>query len=285
MKLISTTLLTFAFYFISAQNLVVNGDFEAGNNGFSSEYIEDCNAPNDGEFCVTQPTDWTAIFAGWDPVPLNAADGIGGQILHVNGDVVAGKRVWCQTIEVQPNTSYKFSTFISSIIPQNPAQLQFSINGQTFGDLITAGTVAGDWDLFFEVWNSGSNTQAEICIVNQNTVSNGNDFVLDNIKFEQVSVAFPNLFIPNNETGLNTEFAPITFLGIDQYELKVYNRWGRLVHSSTQADNTQPTWDGSHLGGNRTCSAGTYFWILTTNFNVGGETQEQIRHGYVQLVD
>lgn len=285
MKQLLLFLLTTLALSINAENLVVNGDFEAGSTGFSSEYIEDCNSPNDGEYCVSQPTDWSLIFAGWDAVPTNSVDEVGGVVMHVNGDVVANKKVWCQTISVKPNTSYKFSTFITSIISQNPAQLQFSINGQNIGQLITAGTVPGDWDLFFEIWNSGNNSQAEICIVNQNTISNGNDFVLDAISFEEVTVQFPNVFIPNNETELNTRFEPISFLGIDQYELKVYNRWGRLVHVSTQADNAEPTWDGRLLDGNSMCSGGTYFWILTTTFGIGGENIEQNRHGYVQLIN
>ena len=65
----------------------------------------------------------------------------------------------------------------------NPAILQFSINGQVLGSPFTAPFNINNWVQFFETWNSGANTTATICVVNQNTTLGGNDFALDDITF------------------------------------------------------------------------------------------------------
>ena len=39
---------------------------------------------------------------------------------------------------------------------------------------------------FFATWNSGGNTNVEICIVNQNTATGGNDFAIDDISFGEL---------------------------------------------------------------------------------------------------
>ncbi|HHZ64709.1 MAG TPA: T9SS type B sorting domain-containing protein, partial [Flavobacteriales bacterium] len=45
------------------------------------------------------------------------------------------------------------------------------------------------WSEFNAVWNSGLNTTAQICIVNQNTNTGGNDFGLDDITFTTLCLA------------------------------------------------------------------------------------------------
>ena len=60
------------------------------------------------------------------------------------------------------------------MIVQNPAVLQFTINGQPLGNTFTAPNTSCTWNQFYEIWSSGSNTTAEICITNQNTQISGN---------------------------------------------------------------------------------------------------------------
>jgi len=101
----------------------------------------------------------------------------------VDGSPQANTRVWCQTVEVEPNQNYAFSTWVTSIFRPNPARLQFSINGMQLGDVFNAGNDECEWRQFYETWNSGQRTSAQICIVNQNTNPQGNDFALDDFAF------------------------------------------------------------------------------------------------------
>lgn len=66
----------------------------------------------------------------------------------------------------------------------------------------------------------------------------------------------PTAFTPNGD-GLNDYVRPIA-VGISEMEyFRIYNRWGQLVHSSTD---TERGWDG-RIGG-REQSSGTFVWLV-----------------------
>jgi gliding motility-associated-like protein len=167
----------------TGNNLIVNGDFSAGNTGFTSQYVFAANNTTEGEYFVgPNPQLWNASTN-------SCADHTGnGNMMLVNGNPIADQTVWTQTINVVPNTNYAFSTWIQSIYNVNPAQLQFSINGKDLGSAITASVPSCNWQQFYTTWNSGNSTTALISIVNKNTIIMGNDFALDDISFAQVIV-------------------------------------------------------------------------------------------------
>jgi gliding motility-associated-like protein len=161
-------------------NLIFNGTFSMGNVGFSTNYISQFNLFPEGYYYVgnnpnANHPNWTACA---DHTPT--ADNM---MMIVNGAPVANQQVWCQTVNVTPNTTYAFSTWVTSVHPANPARLQFSINGVLIGAPFNATAVVCQWNQFYAVWNSGAATSATICIVNQNIIRNGNDFALDDISF------------------------------------------------------------------------------------------------------
>ncbi len=182
----TTTFTLTAFGFGATTNLIVNGDFEAGNSGFISDYIYDPNASptnilDEGFYAITN--DASAVHSGFDPCSDHTG---GGNMMVVNGSGTPGTNVWCQIVAVSPNTIYEFSAWATSVNPGSPAILQFSINGILLGNSFTLTTNTCSWDQFFETWDSGGNPTAEICIVNQNTTLGGNDFALDDITFGPV---------------------------------------------------------------------------------------------------
>ena len=165
----------------NTNNLVLNGAFSSGNTNFSSSY-------NYNQFSL-----WNA---GTFSVTSNAANvhpnfnGTGnGNYLVVNGSQNPGSQVWCQDVQVNPNTIYNFSTLVNTVAIGNPAQLQFSINGDDIGNVFSAPNTLNNWSQFSATWQSGSSNTAEICIVNQNVNGSGNDFGLDEITFTTVCSA------------------------------------------------------------------------------------------------
>ena len=163
-------------------DLIVNGDFEGGDVGFTSEYVLGFGGTwgplsFEGTYIVIDNTNAAhSNFASCQDHTTGT-----GQMLVVNGSVVPNESIWCQEVTVSPNTDYQFSTWVMTAISENPATLQFSINGELLGNPFNAPFQTCDWVQFFEVWNSGLSTSAEICIVNQNTGGSGNDFALDDI--------------------------------------------------------------------------------------------------------
>ncbi|MEI6408283.1 MAG: T9SS type B sorting domain-containing protein [Bacteroidota bacterium] len=163
-------------------NLINNGDFEGGNSGFSSDYLYNPGdlVPEGLYDILPNPQ---ADHPGFAPCPDHSG---GGNMMAVNGAGTPNQDVWCQTITVIPNTAYVFSAWVATLVASSPARLQFSINGSTIGPIFNAPGQTCVWQNFFATWNSGANSSATICIVNQNTVLGGNDFAIDDLLFAPV---------------------------------------------------------------------------------------------------
>jgi gliding motility-associated-like protein len=182
-------------YYVTATilgpNVVQNGNFEAGNNSFSTGYVVGIGGTwglvsNPGTYAVVSSPNLAhsnfSSCADVTPAP-------GTQMMVVNGAASPGLNVWCQTVPVTPNTVYQFSAWASNALNDvNVAQLQFNINNTSIGPTFTTTPQGCNWQQYFQVWNSGTNTSANICIVNLNTVGAGNDFMLDDISFAPVCV-------------------------------------------------------------------------------------------------
>lgn len=178
---------------ILSDNLVQNGDFEKGNAGFTSQYVY-CNSYYclfpEGYYAVgSNPTYFQVGFFGHDHTTGT------GNFMVVNGASAANISVWCESINVKPHTNYIFSTWLSNMVVGTPAQLQFSINGVPWGNVFTAPDNQYDWKEFNATWNSGANTTATICIVNQNITPFGNDFGLDDIFFGEINQCTDSIHI------------------------------------------------------------------------------------------
>ena len=187
---------------LSGNNLITNGDFSMGDTGFTSDYIYGTGGgvgllSNEGQYAIADNAgDTHNQFA-------NCNDHTGGgnmMVINASGDA---SNLWCQVITVEPNTDYFFSAWVTSVTSENPAQLQFSVNGLQLGTSFNASPSTCNWQQFSSEWSSDATTTAEICIVNTNFTPAGNDFALDDISFE----AFCNTTatVDINVTELNTD--------------------------------------------------------------------------------
>ncbi len=182
-----TTTLDLTVEILSEVNLVVNGDFSQGDTGFSSDYIYGTGGgvgllSNEGQYAIADNAGDTHNHFD------NCSDHTGGGNMMVVNASGLPNNIWCQTITVDPGADYDFSAWITSVTDENPAQLQFSINGSLIGNVFNASSNTCNWDQFSAQWNSGLSTSAEICIVNSNLTPNGNDFAMDDISFRQICV-------------------------------------------------------------------------------------------------
>lgn len=185
-------------------NIIVNGDFESGNTGFSSQYNYVATAGplalwTEGTYAITDnPKSYHQNFK-----PCTDHTG-GGNMQVVNGAASLSK-VWCQTVTVMPNTTYVFQAWAASVENSSPAKLQFSMNGSLIGNIFNVPGATCVWSEFYELWDSGPTTSVEICITNQNFSLSGNDFALDDIYFAPTCVSKDSVkvtvvdFIPSIE--------------------------------------------------------------------------------------
>lgn len=191
-------------------NLVTNGDFSAGNTGFSTGHVYGTGGSwgllsSAGQYAISTNSNLTH-----NNFP-NCGDHTtgNGNYMIVNGSSVSNLSVWCQTITVTPNTTYYFSAWITSVVSASPAVLSFTVNGNSLGPNHFVSNQTCNWQNYFQTWNSGTNTTATICITNQNTAGGGNDFGLDDISFRPEciisdTIVVSNLPSPNIDLGPDT---------------------------------------------------------------------------------
>ncbi len=93
---------------------------------------------------------------------------------------------------------------------------------------------------------------------------------------DHCNIDVPTAFTPNND-GLNDNFGPHNALKADNYQFRVYNRWGQLIFESS---NWKERWDGKLKG--LLQGTGTYVWMLRyTN----RDTKRQVfKKGTVTLI-
>lgn len=160
--------------------MVINGDFEQGNVGFTSEYeYDDGIVLYEGLYNV----DYDASLH--HPDFIGVGHGGMGNFMIINGAMESEIKVWTEQISVMPNTCYVFSAWVCTLVEESEALLQFSINGAQIGDVFSAPMQINTWQQFYVSWYSGNSTTATITILNQNTMSMGNDFGLDDISFRE----------------------------------------------------------------------------------------------------
>jgi hypothetical protein len=166
-------------------NLIVNGDFEQGVYGYTTEYTLYSYEAFPFRYGInTDPQKWDGGFQSFG----DHTTGTGNMMLidasgGANGG--AGHICWSETVAVAQNTDYAFSAWIAQIYLYGIySNVQFEINGAVIGHYEVPTNIT-EWREFTEVWNSGNAVAATI-IIRETTGNNnrsGNDFAIDDISF------------------------------------------------------------------------------------------------------
>jgi len=160
-----------------ADPIIPNFSFELGNTGFTSGYTYSSNLVPSGMYYVD--TGSTVHNPFWTQ---NVTAHTGSSYMIINGDQTANVLVYGATgIAVLPNTQYYFSAWLTSLSSISPAILQFSINGTAVNSPLTISPTVGLWQQLYVPWFSGAATTANIMLLNENLLYQGNDFGLDDI--------------------------------------------------------------------------------------------------------
>jgi len=178
----------------SFQNLVVNGDFETGNTGFSSDYIFSNQHTADGQYgIVTGAKQWMPSL-----VCANCSDHTtpgSGSMLISDGSTVSGTNIWCQQIIVQPGKEYKIVFWAKFLTPNSPPRPVLKINGKSLDYVSYFLPNVEYWQPFTATWNSGTYTTLDLCLGNDNTVSFGDIFALDDISVTESGLFYDSITV------------------------------------------------------------------------------------------
>lgn len=175
--------------YVPTGNLVKNGNFESGNTDFTTSYTLSSGGSsglwNPGVYAViAAPNSQHSNFCSCG----DHTTGSGLQFV-ANGASIP-QIIWKPTdlIVVTPNTNYQFTYWVQTVDQSdpNPSQTKLLINGVDAGPIYTASTTQGAWTQFAYNWNSRSSTTADLVLMSENTVGDGNDFAIDDIVFQRV---------------------------------------------------------------------------------------------------
>ena len=110
-------------------------------------------------------------------------------------------------------------------------------------------------------------------IVTDGICSDTTSVIID--AFGESAILIPNVFTPNND-GSNDVFT-VDGVNLESVECDIYNRWGQLMHSWT---NAKGYWDGRTLSGSE-APDGSYFYIINAK---GFDGTEYFKKGSFSLI-
>lgn len=167
---------------LTGTELIINGDFENDTVGITSDYhFSRTNLKPEGYWSVLQ-NPWEVFYQFSNCSDHTTGD---GHMMCLNGHYLDGKVAWQQIIsDIQQNTTFFFSLWITSVNPNRPPNISIIINNiEVTGSPIQLSEDTCKWYNFTCDWSSGNSTSAIIQIIDNNLAEIGNDFALDDISF------------------------------------------------------------------------------------------------------
>lgn len=187
---------------------IVNGDFETGNTGFSTEYTFAPTNTTEGEYNVlTNPQSWNGGFNAC----VDHTSGT-GKMLVLNGHPVAGKKLWCQQIPTVIGNTYYFEFWSTSVINGNASNIDVTVDGSSIGNFIEDDLCTWEKSSFSFV---AGNSISEICIRELTGTIYPNDFAIDDITLYEivsasVQITYSHASGSNFNVGTTTVIATAT---------------------------------------------------------------------------
>lgn len=162
-------------------NLVTNGNFSAGNSGFTNQFPLDFNMQNEPSYNVGPNANW--YHPQWN------CTGNGNFLMINAGWAHSGYDAWCQTIPVCPGQTYTLVVRAASLAAQGAPLLNWVIDGVGQSMLMQTAASQGTWTQFTNSWTSGPGQySASFCIEVSSSWGVGNDFALDDISISSTIV-------------------------------------------------------------------------------------------------
>ena len=163
---------------LAQPNLVANGDFEAGNSGFLSDYsFSPTSNCCEGQYTVRG--NGSTFNGGFVDPPASSPGST--LMMVINGSTTPGLRIWYQNVAVLSAGLHRITVRGCTAVAGGPAVLQWQINGNTLGAAFSLPAETGQWISVETLWLAPAAGPVELAVRNLNTSSFPNDFYIDDI--------------------------------------------------------------------------------------------------------
>jgi gliding motility-associated-like protein len=177
------------------------------------------------------------------------------------------------TVTTNPNpTASIVADALSGIAPLTINFSDLGTGGTSFYWNFGNGSTSLNYTPGSQIYNSGGIYLVTYSVTNSFGCSAYDSLYINAIDAEAIMI-IPNVFTPNGDKS--NDFFEIKGTNIVNYECLIYNRWGKLVFSSTDI---KLPWDGKINNG--LADEGTYFYIIKCSGAAGNEI---IKQGHVTL--
>lgn len=166
------------------------------------------------------------------------------------------------------------------ICPEDGLEITNNSKGQVDSwlwkyDVLSTSTLENPPPYFFP--NSGREAYYTVKLVVRNNALGCTDSTTRRVTvLDHCYIDVATAFTPNGD-GINDYFRPHNALKADNYEFKIFNRWGQLVF---QSNNWQDSWDGRIKGVPQ--GTGVFVWMLSYTHRV--TKQPVFKKGTVTLI-
>jgi len=110
----------------------------------------------------------------------------------------------------------------------------------------------------------------EVCLIATDVLGCKDTVCQDIENVFQTKLVPYNVFTPNSDAqGLNEEFV-IEGESLQEYQIKIFNRWGELVFESTDV---KYSWNGKVKNSGNDCPEGTYFYVIKYMFEFDDKSE------------
>ena len=182
----------------SGSQSAVNGNFSAGNTGFTTQYTYNPTSIwNEGTYAVgPNPNAVHPNFGTWGDHTTGT-----GNYMIVNGSVLPNRTIWQQTITFPAGSTVTMSYWVLSLaLPAG--SLRVMMNGVQAGVAQAAPNAVGQWSLRTQTFSAPANGVCTVALQGVITAGSGNDFGLDDISFTYSCTATKTAWLIPNPTPM-----------------------------------------------------------------------------------
>lgn len=182
----------------SGSQSAVNGNFSAGNTGFTTQYsFNPTSIWNEGTYAVgPNPNAVHPNFGTWGDHTTGT-----GNYMIVNGSVLPNRTIWQQTLTFPAGSTVTMSYWVLSLaLPAG--SLRVMLNGVQVGVAQSAPSAVGQWSLRTQTFTAPANGVCTLALQGVITAGSGNDFGLDDVSFTYSCTATKTAWLIPNPTPM-----------------------------------------------------------------------------------